>query len=117
MTINIWTKYKTTLFGLLGSLGFALLCVLLYLFDKGELILLLLYIPGTIFGLAMAVALDRYSDNFGGLFILATIEYLAMVFFCSVIVYFFAALDPLVAPIPAAECTTRCRVSANSPSR
>ncbi len=83
MIESIRTKYRTTLLGFFGSLTFALLCVFLYLIDKGELILLMLYIPGAIFGITMATALNKYCDNFSALFLLAGLEYVAMLFFYS----------------------------------
>lgn len=76
------SKYKITLFGFLGSLLFAFLCVLLYFFDLGELIFPMLYIPGAIFGFAMTIALRNRSDKHILIFVLSTVEYLAMIFFC-----------------------------------
>lgn len=86
---NIRAKYKTTLFGLLGSLIFAVLCILLYLMGKGELIFPLLYMPGAIFGLTMAVALKEHSGKSGWLFILSSLAYLAMIFFCTTDIEYF----------------------------
>ncbi len=75
-------KYRIAIFGLLGGLTFALLCLIISFVDGG-LIFPLLYIPGAIFGLAMKIALKEHSGNSSLLFIFSTIEYLTMIFFCS----------------------------------
>jgi hypothetical protein len=80
---TIWTKYRITLYGFLGSLPFALLCVLFYFIDKGGLILPMLYMPGALFGLAMAFALRDYSGNAFFILVLATVEYLIAILLCS----------------------------------
>lgn len=75
-------KYRTALFGLLGGLTFILLC-LLASYINGGLVLLMLYIPGSIFGVAMTAAMRKYSDIVVELFLLSTLEYLLMIFLCS----------------------------------
>jgi hypothetical protein len=67
----------------IGAISFAFVSIVLLLLRKGELVLPLLYLPGSIFGLMMMIALRNYSLNAILLFFLATVEYLLMIFFCS----------------------------------
>ncbi len=75
------TKYKITLYGLLGSIGFALICVLFYLIDFGGIIFLLFYLPGLAFGIIMAKALRQYTQHGLAILTLSTLIYFAMLIF------------------------------------
>lgn len=75
-------KFRITYLALKGSVIFALLCLSLSFID-GALVFPLLYIPGAIFGITMAMALKEYSDKTELIIFFSTIEYIAIIFFCS----------------------------------
>ena len=78
-----WIKYKITFLGLLGSLIFAFFCFIFQIINLSQFILLMLYMPGFIYGLFMAKALSPYSEKSELILLLSMFEYLAMIYFCS----------------------------------